>query len=205
MTPRTLLPLCLALPLTLTGCGDKDDDSGATDGATDGSDGGTDGTSDGTDGASDGTDGAATGNCAADPGADTVCVDLLGETVEITGGIAWDGQGSLDGSAMLVWGGGDSHTEPPSVVLQVDDSVSAGDTVGCDVRPNAISYTDAAGDSWFAIVDFEYYGSSCSVTLDQFSLTPGDEISGTFTAEAVNGDYTADPMSGSFRATVAEF
>jgi hypothetical protein len=73
------LALLLSIPLALSACGDKDDDSGATDGtdgtsadgadgSSDGADGtttdggdGADGTSDGADGTADGADGTADG------------------------------------------------------------------------------------------------------------------------------------------------
>ena len=51
------LALLLSLPLALAACGDKDDDTGSTDGT---SADGADGASDGADGASDGADGTAT-------------------------------------------------------------------------------------------------------------------------------------------------
>jgi hypothetical protein len=52
--------LALMALLAMAGCGDKDNDSGGTEG-TDGTADGTDGTADGTDGTADGTDGTADG------------------------------------------------------------------------------------------------------------------------------------------------
>ncbi len=198
----TRLALALSVTLALVACGDKDDTSSAVDdtGAT--TDTGTAG--DDTGGGGDGGDGggpSGTGNCG-DVGENTACVDLDGSDLEIGNGIAWDGQGSLAGSVRMMWGQDAGASAPPALLIDIPNTVSAGDTIDCASRPTYVQYKDADGNSWNANVDFAYWGAQCSITIDSIGLNPGDEVSGSYSTDAVNGDYTTDPLVGTFRVTI---
>ena len=199
---RTLLTCTLPFALVgwIAACGDKDDDTGTTGGAAaDGTDG-----TDGADGASDGADGAGggTGACTASIDANTACIDLNGSDLEVVNGTAWDGQGSLEGTARLTWSQTEAGLTAPYLIIDIPNDAATGDQFSCTARPTYILYQNADGQSWNANLDFGYWGADCTVTLDSFSLTPGDEITGSFVSDAVNSDFTLDRMVGTFRATV---